>query len=72
MSNQAWVSLPLKTVVGFNAPVGNMSLHEGKRRGSVVVLWDEGDVKLVERRGPASSGPLVEVPCKNMRVSVCR
>lgn len=57
--------------MGFGAPVGNTNLQVGKRAGSVVGIWDEGDVKSVERRGAASSGPLVEVPWRSIRVSVC-
>lgn len=71
ISNHACVSLPLKTVVGFGAPVGNTNLQVGKKRGSVVGLWDGGDVKFVERRGAASSGPLVEVPWRSIMVFLC-
>lgn len=71
MLNQALVSLPLKTVVGFGAPVGKMSLQVGKKWGSVVGSWVVVHVNLVERRGAANSGPLVEVPWRRIRVLVC-
>lgn len=58
-------------MVGRKAPVGKTNLQDGKRRGIVVDVWPEEDVNVVERRGAANSGPLVEVPCKKMRVSLC-
>lgn len=49
-------------MVGFSDPVGNTNLHVGKNWSIVAGVCDEGPMKLVERRGAANSGPLVEVP----------
>ena len=75
MSNHEFVSLPPKTVVFFGAPVGKTNFVFGRSSGNVLVgvgevvgIGEEGirNGKKVE----ASSGPVCEVPWRNIRVVV--
>lgn len=73
-SNHALESVPAKTVVGLEAPMGKINFVFGNSSGRVFGVPLVAGVRLgmgKERRGAANDGPFWDVPWRVIMVWVC-